>query len=167
MKIIPLTQGKVALVDDEDFELVSQYKWSAAAKKQMWYAHRGVKRNGKWTTIDMHRFIMNPKSGGEIDHISTNGLDNRKKNLRVVSKSQNRFNQRKLASCSSIYKGVSWHSFNKKWQATIGINGKQKHLGYFNDQKEAAVTYDRAAIELFGEYARLNFPQLSLLSEQR
>ena len=156
-KYIKLTQGKVAIVDDEDFELISQYKWYPMDHHNNFYARANVYKNKKRTQIKMHRLIMNvinPKV--QIDHIDRDGLNNQKSNLRICTNSQNHMNEKKRKNCSSRFKGVSWHKRCKKWMAKIKTEDKQKHLGYFNNEKDAAKAYDAAAKKYFGKFARLN-----------
>ena len=153
MKEIKLTQGKVALVDDADYEWLSQWKWTYGG-----YAFRMI-RDGtrKQRMIYMHRVIMDAQPGEQVDHINRDGLDNRRENLRLCSSSQNNGNQRKTRG-SSRFKGVSWHKEGRKWQTGIKLHGTQRHLGLFTDEVEAAHAYDDAAREKFGEFARVNFP---------
>lgn len=159
MKQIPLTQGKSTLVDDEDFEELSQHKWYANKSNKNWYAKRNCRINGKWIKLRMHRLIMNAQKGQEIDHKNGNGLDNRRCNLRFCTQSQNLQNQQRRYTGISQYKGVSWKKQNKKWQAYIRLNCKPQYIGYFSDEIEAAKAYDTKAKELFGEFACLNFPE--------
>ena len=159
MKEIQLTQGKVALVDDEDFECLSRFKWHAHKDHRIFYAVRDIKLlSKKWTAITMHRQILNLKYGDkeQADHINHDGLDNRKCNLRIVTNWQNQMNKCSYRNSSSKYKGVCWHKSHKKWMAQIRLNNKLIYLGYFNDEKEAARAYNIKAQELFGEYAYLN-----------
>jgi hypothetical protein len=158
MKEIPLTKGGVALVDDEDFALVNQYKWQLLDHGKRQYAFTTYSVKNRTKHIYMHRLIMGFPKGKEIDHINFNGLDNRRStNLRVCSKSQNHFNIRKSISFSR-FKGVSWDPVNEKWYARIKINGKGKFLGRHSSEEEAAIAYDNMARELIGEFAILNFP---------
>jgi len=159
-KIIPLTRGKYAIVDEEDYERVMQHIWYVSGRLENSYASTNI--NDK--IISMHRFIMNvtdPKI--TVDHIFHNTLDNRKSQLRVCTQRQNTMNQRPQKGCSSKYKGVSWWERDKKWKACIRVNEdsrKTQHLGYFTDEEEAARAYDTKARELHGEFAYLNFPDL-------
>jgi hypothetical protein len=160
MKEIQLTQGKVALVDDDMYEYLNQWKWQANKNGNKFYAKRSIKvSQGKQKTISMHRFItknINPKM--HTDHLNGNGLDNRKINLRICTNSQNAMNQSKQINNTSGYKGVSYYknSINKKWMATIKLNNIKIYLGLFIDPKDAASAYNAAAIKFYGEFAKLN-----------
>jgi hypothetical protein len=158
LKEIPLTQGKIALVDDEDYPYLSAFNWCATKDRNKWYAVRSFRRNGKQVRVRMHMVILKAPAGLEVDHKNGNGLDNRRDNLRLATRSQNKRNGIKLEGTSSIYKGVSWRKNLGKWQAIIYLP-KLTYLGSFNDEIEAARAYDAAAREHFGEFARLNFPQ--------
>ncbi len=149
---IPLTQGYFALVDADDYEKLSQYKWHVNRKGDMLYACRSEK--GK--KIKMHRQILNAPPGMYCDHINHNGLDNRKANLRLCTPQQNSFNQRPSHNSTSKYKGVYWNSEARKWHAEIRHNGRLIHIGYYDYEQDAAIAYDDYAIELFGEFAWLN-----------
>lgn len=153
MKEITLSQDKVALVDDEDFEYLSQWKWSAyKAKNNKFYAHR--KEFGNKTVI-MHRLIMKAKGREvQIDHINNNGLDNRRCNLRLATNSQNGFNKKVRRDSGTGIKGAFYVGQNreKPYVARITINGKRKHLGYFYTAQQAGEAYKNAARELQGEF---------------
>ena len=157
---IPLTQGKFAIVDPEDYERLAKYKWFAIRFERGYYALRRAKDSkGRQRNVRMHREIMGEPKGKIIDHINHNGLDNRKANLRVVTSQQNTWNKRKQrGGYSSRYKGVSWFKRLGKWQVRITYNGKSIFIGYFDDQITAARAYDAKAAELYGDYAALNFP---------
>lgn len=158
-RTIPLTQGYVAVVDDKDYEWLSQWKWCAkktvlANGRIKLYAHRRIGNS----TITMHRLIVNAGSDTLVDHADGNGLNNRRCNLRQATVAANCWNSNPRCNTSSRYKGVSWHKRVGKWAAAIRLCGRSRHLGYFADEVEAARAYDRAAKEHFGEFARLNFP---------
>lgn len=162
MKFIPLTQGKVALVDDEDFELVSKFNWSATKARKTWYAKRYVNRDGLETTISLHVMLLPPKEGFITDHKNGNGLDCQKHNLRYATWQQNNRNRSSLTRTkTSQFRGVCWHIRQKVWLAGIRISGKQLHLGRFQIEEDAARAYDSAARLYFGEFCRPNFPVIS------
>lgn len=155
---IPLTQGQVALIDDEDFEMVSAHKWRASwhPDTKSFYARTTlIKPDGKRTTLQMHRLIMSAQPGEEVDHIHHLTLDNRKSELRLCTKNQNQHNSRKRENNTSGFKGVSWFERDQKWRAKITINCKQKHLGYFTTPEDAYSAYCQAAAELHGSFARV------------
>ena len=155
MQKIPLSQqGKYkgrhfALVDDEDYLKVSKYRWSVSLP--CGYAERRIK--GKLER--MHRFIMNVPKGFMIDHVNMNGLDNRRKNLRICTKAENMRNRNKTRLNKSGYKGV-YLDFNNKWKAQLKKGKKVFNLGRFNTKEEAAMAYNTGAIKYFGPFANLN-----------
>lgn len=152
MHEIQLTQDKVALIDDDDLDLVDGYKWHAHCNQSgHWYAKT---RSG---TLSMHRQIMNPSEGFEVDHINGDGLDNRRENLRIVTSTQNKGNMKKQEGRSSEYKGVTWDKSRNKWIVHIHKQDKQVYLGRYFDEEIAAKVYDDAAREYFGEHANTNF----------
>ena len=159
MKLIPLTQGKFAMVDDRDFECISKFKWFAHKRENTFYAERHVTINGRDIIQKMHQFIMgdNPLKM-DIDHRDGDGLNNQRSNLRFCSRSENSMNRRSQRNSSSIYKGVGWHKGCKKWMAYIQVDGVLVHLGYFIIEEDAARSYDVMCIKHHGEFARPNFP---------
>lgn len=153
MQKIELTQGKFALVDNEDFDEINQYNWCFAEG----YAVRTVTVSGKRKNQRMHRLITNCPDGFDVDHINHDKLDNQKSNLRVCSTSENLRNQKmRTYAKSSRYKGVCFYKQDGNWQAHIRLNGKRKHLGYFTNEIDAAIAYNNAAIAMFGEFALIN-----------
>lgn len=153
-RLITLTQGKFAIVDSDVFEYLSQWKWCATKEPGGYYVQRKEKRT---QTIKMHRQIMKPPQGLEVDHINGDGLDNRRCNLRICTHRQNCQNRKpNNKSRFSKYKGVSWHQ--NKWIAHIGHNWHTQYLGTFDNEIDAANAYDNKAKELFGEFAHPNFP---------
>jgi len=170
MREIELTQGQVALVDDADYEFLSQWKWFAAwdAKLQGYYAMRTTRVSehgpcGKPRTIRMHRVVAERMglavSGLEVDHIDRKTtLDNRRGNLRVATSSQSRMNTSPRLGSTSRFKGVSWHKARGKWEAAIQVNGRRHHLGLFIIEEDAARMYDRAAGLFHREFAVINIP---------
>jgi len=150
-KLIPLTRGKVAMVDAADFEWLSRFKWHAVKAGSNYYACR--KEGGK--DILMHRQIMQPPEGMVVDHKEPPTLNNHRENLRVCTQAQNRYNTRHFGR-QSEFKGVRPHG--DKWEGRINHKGVKYRLGLYDDPAEAARARDRKAAELCGEYAWLNFP---------
>lgn len=158
MREIKLTQGKVALVDDWEYERLSKYTWHAIKSGRNLYAGRNIPYNNQRAQkqIRMHNVVFPPPINLEVDHIDGNGLNNQKHNLRHCSRTENQMNQRPTVESSSKYKGVCWDRDKFKWRARIRLDKKIFHLGYFKSEKDAGLVYNCAAIEHFGEFARLN-----------
>lgn len=162
-KQIELTQGKVALVDDEDYEELSRSKWHAYRSRRTWYARRNIRHeNGKRSTITMHLQIVGVASGMQVDRKDGDGLNNSRDNLRLCTSQQNHFNRKSHRNTSSQYKGVAWDCTNNRWRAMIMLDGKNRMLGRFLSEEAAALAYDAAARQLFGEFARCNFSTINL-----
>jgi hypothetical protein len=152
----PKAAGRVALVDDDDYDLISGYRWRA------WEAHRAsgiidgpyarasLKRNGHRVLLYMHKLIT---GWPMTDHANGNGLDNQRSNLRPATRAQNSHNQRSQGGSSSRHKGVTWHRQVRKWQAAIKVDGKHRYLGCYESEEDAARAYEAAALEAWGEYA--------------
>lgn len=160
MKEIPLTKGKVALVDDEDYERLVAFKWQATcnSRKRRWYATCNINLpNGQQTKTRMHRFILNAPKDLQVDHQNGDGLDNRRNNLRLATNSQNQQNRSLSPSSTSGFKGVSFHRGWNLYRARIYLDRKQISLGYFADARSAAIAYDASARKLFGKFAKTNF----------
>lgn len=162
MKWVGLTQGFTALVDDEDYERVSEFKWHAHVYRRsdgsVWnvYAQRHVIVNGQRTTQSLHRFLLNDPEGLQVDHVNGDGLDNRRENIRLCSHAENGRNRKPQSGGSSAFNGVYWHKLACKWVAQINVAGKRYSLGLFQKEEDAAKAYDAAAINLFGAFARTN-----------
>lgn len=154
-KEISLTQGQVAIVDDEDFEWLSQWKWHVRKARGKYYAKRSGWVNSTYKNVHMHKVILGIEDQF-VDHKDGNPLNNTRSNLRIASSQQNSRNREKQSNNTSGCKGVSWCKRRKKWQARIWIDRKEFHLGYFSVLKEASDAYDAAAILHFGEFARPN-----------
>ncbi len=157
VRYIPLTQGKYAIVDRDDFEWLRQYRWCAIrARCGIWYAVTTL--NGRM--VFMHRLILEAPEGKVVDHIDGNGLDERRSNLRLCTPRQNARNRRPRKGKTSDYLGVYKRSdVPEKWFAKVACGEKRVYLGPFDDEVEAARARDRAAVELHGEFASLNFPE--------
>ena len=154
--LIPLTQGKVAIVDATDFEWLSQWKWYALCNNNIWRAYRQTRVSvGKQKVMPMHRQIMLAPDGKAVDHVNHDGLDNRRANLRVCSIAENNMNRRSVRGATSKYLGVC--AERTKWRARIRHHGKLFSIGLFTDEVEAALAYDAEARKLFGEFANPNF----------
>lgn len=154
MKKIRLGRKELyTLVDDSDYEILSQYKWFRLGS----YVAR--MEAGKW--ILMHRQIMQAPADKHIDHRNGDPLDNRRFNLRICTLAENLRNRTKMVGASSIYKGVSWFKPSKSWRARISVDDSTKIIGYFKNERHAALAYDIAAKDLHGEFASLNFQSLT------
>lgn len=155
--LIPLTQGQFAIVDPGNYECLKQYKWYALKMRNAFYAVRPI---GKWPNqqmILMHRQIMNTPKGMETDHRNHNTLDNRIANLRICTHSNNQYNRKIPRTGTSKFKGVSWHKTREKWMVCIQKDKKTIHLGRFDNEIKAAMTYDKKAKEIYGAFACPNF----------
>ncbi len=150
MRQIPLTQGKIALVSNQDYWLVRQFKWCAAQHKSgNWYAQMGI----IGTTISMHRLLAGFPPFA-LDHRNGNGLDNRRRNLRPASTRENAMNKKCPRNNAAGIKGVSFIAWRKRWRAMIHVHPRNIFLGYFHHAEDAARAYKFAAQRYFGEFAR-------------
>lgn len=150
---IPLQRGLVALIDDEDIDLVKGYRWYADVRPRVTYVRaNAVLEDGRRRAVYLHHVVTGATG---VDHVNHDGLDNRRKNLRIVGQGLNNANQRPRGG-SSQHKGVSWLKRERCWLAYIRIDGVQKRLGYFNDELAAARAYNDAARTAWGEHAYLN-----------
>lgn len=157
-KKIFLTQNQVAVVDNNDYKWLAQYKWCAHSGRWGTYAVRNYQTSNGRCTILMHREIMNPLPEFLVDHIDHNTLNNQRCNLRIVTARQSSANCRKSLGTTSRYKGVSRCTKTGKWVVHIRTYGKCTHLGQYTSEYEAAIVYDTYARKYFGSCAHLNFP---------
>lgn len=160
MKKIPLSQGKFALVDDEDYERIKQHKWGLLKTPYTFYVTRRTSRKTGQKTIYMHREILGlkPFDGILVDHQDHNGLNNRRCNIRACTRGENAMNSRPRETKASRFKGIRVGGTGKGWTARIKFQGAITHLGTYATEEKAAKVYDKKAVELFGKFACLNFP---------
>jgi hypothetical protein len=170
MKLIPLTRGQSAMVDDADFDWLNQQKWCAWKDGFTWYAARhGRVNQGEPRIVRMHRQLLDAGAKEKVDHVDGNGLNNQRSNLRLATKRQNaQGRRRKSLGKSSKYRGVSWVKRDSVWAVSIGAgairtngtrNRKTIMVGYFRNEIEAAKAYDAAARKHFGKFASPNFTE--------
>jgi len=152
VKRIGLSGGQYALVDAPDYDVLSRYQWHLCGGG---YAARSEKGR----RVLMHRQIMQPPEGMIVDHIDGHRANNCRSNLRICTYAQNQRNQRKKRGSASMFKGVGYLKNAKRCHAKLVFEGKCVWLGHFDNEVEAAQAYDRKAVELFGEFARPNFPE--------
>lgn len=146
-KIIPLTKGKFAKVDNDDFDELNNYNWSLN--------NDGYARNSKLGL--MHRIILNTPKDLYTDHIDNDRLNNRKSNLRICTNQENQMNRSINVSNKTGYKGVSKCKDYNKWISKIKVDGKTKYIGIHDSPVDAAKSYDNKAVEIFGKFAKTNF----------
>jgi hypothetical protein len=160
--LVVLTQDKAAVVDAEDCEWLSKFKWHAHERGRTWYARRAASSR----TVSMHRAILEHHgydlTSGEVDHINGDGLDNRKSNLQIVSHAENIRKSRVQKNNKSVFRGVSWHKGDRRWRAFVEVDNVRKYLGSFKNKIDAALAYDQAAKKYFGRFATLNLPDYKL-----
>ncbi len=151
---IPLGRGYTAIIDTEDVDLARGFRWTAVKSGHRVYAYSNTSAYKGM----LHRLIVDAPKGVDVDHWDGEGLNDRRSNLRIATRSQNMVNVPLRSNNQSGYVGVSWHRGAAKWRSVIKKNGRQIHLGFFASAQDAARAYDLNARELFGEFARLNFP---------
>jgi len=162
LKIESVRHGNhIILIDDEDYDKIKGYTWSIALRGRLsktFYISGYKHKSGRNAYRPfLHRLIMDCPDGFCVDHINGNALDNRKQNLRICTQQQNSFNSNKQnIKTSSVYKGVTFDKARNKYQAQIKINYKHKIIGRYETEDQAAIAYNIAALENFGEYAKLN-----------
>lgn len=156
---LKLTQGKVTLIDEEDWERVSGFGWYAILTAGgMWRVVATLPNSDGHKKVYLHRLLLNAPSNRFVDHISGDTLDNRKANLRICTNAENQQNSSGRLGASR-FKGVSWFARRSRWRVAFNWKGKTHFVGYFADEEEAARAYDAAILPLAGEFARLNFPK--------
>lgn len=166
MKLIPLTQGMFAMVDDADYDLLVQFNWYTHKGKNTYYARRNVMENGrKVKSMYMHREIMGAIKEQQIDHEDHDGLNCQRYNLREATPSQNASNGKSHKDSFSGFLGVSFDKQSNKWIASLMVNYKRVHLKRFYTELEAAISYNHAAIKHHGKFARINIVNRPSFSE--
>lgn len=156
MQQVKTAQGDTILIDDCDYALVSSLNWTTVKRRNLKYAITHIRSESGFKQVYLHRFLLDPPKGMYIDHIDSNGLNNTRTNIRICTPSENSKNARKLSEKSSIYKGVSKWTRVKRYAARIRYNGRDQWLGFFDTERDAALAYNSAAIQYYGEFARLN-----------
>lgn len=152
---ITLTRDQTTVIDLEDFKTLRNFKWFAQSQNQRGGKERFVAARKEYGgTILMHRQIMQAPDGLDVDHINMDPLDNRRANLRVCTRSQNKANAGKHRDNTSGFTGVNWNTTAKAWAARLGLNGKKVFLGYFNTPEEAAKAYNAAKVKYFGDFSQ-------------
>jgi hypothetical protein len=159
-RLLTLTNQRVAVIDAVDAEriLALGLSWYAFRVRRSWYAAAEMGATGNRRRVYLHRLIMDAPIGIEVDHRDGDGLNCRRSNLRLCSHAQNLANQRLSSANKSGYRGVSWDMRDRRWRVAIKKHQVVTTLGGFKDPISAALAYDKAAREMFGEFARLNFP---------
>ncbi len=153
---VSLTKGYTAIIDASDAPLVDQWNWTAQENNRTVYAFRNDRSDQKQRTVRLHRAILGAPDGLEVDHISGDGLDCRRHNLRIVTGAENSRNRRVYVNNKSGVKGVSWQRDVGKWKAEIRLGGKRHYLGLFSDIPEAAAAYAKASAALHGDFGRIS-----------
>jgi hypothetical protein len=167
MKVVNLTKGRLAYVDDKDYEAVSEFSWQAQKIKTGWVVKRGVwdPDRGNNRSQSLGVFLLRPPPGLRVDHRDGDPFNNQRANLRLCTKTENdRAFRRKAVGKSSRFRGVSWWAQRAKWRSVLETNGRQFHLGTFDREEDAARAYDAAAKQHFGEFAHLNLTGHVVLS---
>ena len=151
---VPLTQGYEAVIDVDDVGLVSGFSWQVLVLKRQTYALRKHRIGLVYRNVYLHRALMDAPAGMQVDHMDTDGLNNRRGNLRLATRHQNGQNSRLSRRNTSGFKGVSWDRQRNKWRAKIKFGDKQSHLGLFDSAEGAHAAYCEASARLHGEFGR-------------
>jgi len=157
-----MAQPQYAKVDPADYKRLRKYEWFTKKGGKSFYSrrHAASGEKGKRQLTYMHQDVIEVPAGMVIDHINHDGMDNRSANVRAATYSQNMYHRRKCSGAKhSKYKGIQWDKTHRKWRASITFEKKVMHLGYFQNEIDAARAYDRAARQYHGEFASLNFPE--------
>lgn len=160
VKEVPLTQGKVALIDDEDYETVIARRCYARKQRNVWYAETTIwsDSRGRYVTVKLHTLLMGPPEDGKsVDHVDGDGLNNQRRNLRWATRSEQRANSATCRTSRSGFKGVYWEHRRQHWCSRLTVNNVVHYLGSYANVEDAARAYDTRAREIFGEFARPNF----------
>ena len=164
----PKYPNTYALVDDDDYGYLNQWKWRPRICGNILYVYRRSRKNENGTRIHLHRVITNCPDLMVVDHINHDALDNRRLNLRVCTRAQNLLNQRRKTlknKTTSKYKGVTFRGDSNMWRVGISYNYKRTWVGQYDNEIDAAKAYDKKAKELHGDYACLNFPSTQRVSK--
>lgn len=155
MKVIRAYHGQEILVDDDNFDYLNQFVWKVIKKVK---TYKDVQSTHFGRIVRMSRLVMGITDPNVyVDHKNGNTLDNRKENLRIATPKQNSRNiGKRRGNFTSIYKGVNWNKKSKRWTARISTDSGRKFLGYYATEKDAALAYNKAALEFHGEFARFN-----------
>lgn len=157
-QVVSLSKGKFAIIDAQDADYINQWKWtylsSGYAFRRKYLGVVDGKEQSEY--ILMHRLLMDCPEGYEVDHINHNRLDNRKSNLRIVTRAQNTHNAGIRSDNTSGHKNIYWYKAYKKWMVTVGANGKSHFIGYYDKLDEAVEAKKLAIKRLHGEYANVN-----------
>lgn len=155
MKLIELTQGKFAVVDDEDYEYISMFKWHLSYSG---YVASSVynPETKRSKHLLMHRFLTPCPKGKQVDHIDGDRLNNCRDNLRICTLAENRSNSGRYTTNTSGHRGIQWRSDKKKWRARIFHDKKEYFLGYFADKDKAVEVWRRVAKLLYGEFVNFD-----------
>lgn len=157
---VRISADYVTIIDAADFDLIQGYRWRPrVGYRDKVYIQTSIRHD----SLYMHRLILDPGAGLDVDHINDNSLDNRRSNLRVATRSQNKANTRKPQRQngrppSSVFKGVCWDKSRQLWNSKICVAGRTRNLGRYAIEAEAALAYDSAALAAWGEFAWINFP---------